>query len=395
MKKKIALIIERANIILGGAERSAFELSTALEAVGFEVDILVAKGEKSIKNIHVLCQSTSGNRTGHHTFAKALKKHFSSNKYDIIHSFLPFDFADIYQPRGGSFTEAALRNAASYRNKFIESYKKTTSLFNFRRTTLLRAEKRLCKNPNGPIVAALSKYVAEQFKSHYGLTNERIVVIPNRVNTNKKADVSEANKLRSQVITRFGLKETDNSVVFLFAANNFRLKGLACLIETMQLVQNQNTARAAFLIVTGSVKPHKYRQLAKRLNVHQKIIFLGPIQNIQDVLSISDVAILPTFYDPSSRFILEAIAADKPVITTRFNGAIDLFIDKRHGLVINSPEDINALAEAMRFFTNTDNIKKASQAIIEDNLKEKVSINRVTKQLQFFYESILEKRGGK
>jgi UDP-glucose:(heptosyl)LPS alpha-1,3-glucosyltransferase len=395
MKKKIALIIERANIILGGAERSAFELSTALEAVGFEVDILVAKGEKSIKNIHVLCQSTSGNRTGHHTFAKALKKHFSSNKYDIIHSFLPFDFADIYQPRGGSFTEAALRNAASYRNKFIESYKKTTSLFNFRRTTLLRAEKRLCKNPNGPIVAALSKYVAEQFKSHYGLTNERIVVIPNRVNTNKKADVSEANKLRSQVITRFGLKETDNSVVFLFAANNFRLKGLACLIETMQLVQNQNTARAAFLIVTGSGKPHKYRQLAKRLNVHQKIIFLGPIQNIQDVLSISDVAILPTFYDPSSRFILEAIAADKPVITTRFNGAIDLFIDKRHGLVINSPEDINALAEAMRFFTNTDNIKKASQAIIEDNLKEKVSINRVTKQLQFFYESILEKRGGK
>jgi UDP-glucose:(heptosyl)LPS alpha-1,3-glucosyltransferase len=393
MKKKIAIIIERANIVLGGAERSAFELSTALEAAGFEVDILAAKGETSIPNIRVLCHDSAGKRTDYCTFAKALGKHFSSNKCDIIHSFLPFDFADIYQPRGGSYTEAALRNAASYQNKFIESYKKITAFLNFRRTALLWAEKRLCKNPNGPTVAALSKYVAEQFKSHYGLTNERIVVIPNGVNTNKKADASEANKLRSQIMAQLDLKETDNPVFFLFAANNFRLKGLACLIEAMQLVQN--ATRFAFLIVIGSGKLHKYRCLAKKLNVDKRIIFLGHIRHIQDALSISDVAILPTFYDPSSRFILEAIAADKPVITTKFNGAIDLFIDKRHGYVIDGPEDINTLAEAIKFFTNTDNIKKNSQAIIEDNLKEKISISRVVKQLQPLYESILEKRGRK
>ena len=43
MKKKIAIIIERATVELGGAERSVFELAEALRDVGLEVDILAAK----------------------------------------------------------------------------------------------------------------------------------------------------------------------------------------------------------------------------------------------------------------------------------------------------------------------------------------------------------------
>jgi glycosyltransferase involved in cell wall biosynthesis len=122
-----------------------------------------------------------------------------------------------------------------------------------------------------------------------------------------------------------------------------------------------------------------------------RLIFLGPVRQIQNLLSAADVAVLPTFYDPSSRFILEAIAAEKPVITTRFNGATDLFIDNRHGKVMDSPEDISRLAEALTYYTNTDNIQKSSRAIVADNLKEEVSINRVAKQLTSLYETILEK----
>jgi glycosyltransferase involved in cell wall biosynthesis len=120
---------------------------------------------------------------------------------------------------------------------------------------------------------------------------------------------------------------------------------------------------------------------------------MGPVREIQSLLSAADVAVLPTFYDPSSRFILEAIAAEKPVITTRFNGAADLFVDNRHGKVIDTPEETGKLAEALTYYTNTDNIQKASQAIAADNLKEEISITRVAKQLTSLYETILERRG--
>jgi len=121
MKKKIAIIIERANIALGGAERSIFELRLALSALDIEVHILAAKGQTKAKNIHILCQDVRGKRTCYFTFVEALKKHLSENYYNIIHSVLPIDFADVYQPRGGSFAESIVRNAASYQNKFVES----------------------------------------------------------------------------------------------------------------------------------------------------------------------------------------------------------------------------------------------------------------------------------
>jgi UDP-glucose:(heptosyl)LPS alpha-1,3-glucosyltransferase len=367
-------------------------LAVALSALRLAVDTLAAKGQTNAENVHVLCGDTPGKRTYYFTFAKVLKKHLSENHYDIIHSVLPFDFADVYQPRGGSFAEAVLRNAASYQNKIIELYKRTTAFTNFRRTMLLRAERKLCKDSNGPVIVALSKYVAEQFKKHYGIGDDRIVVVQNGIKINKQIDVGYADNLHSQILVQLGLKETDNSVFFLFVANNFRLKGLDCLIKAMQLVSQNATARKAYLIVAGNSRINGYRRLAEKLNVHGRIIFLGNVRHIQNALSITDVAILPTFYDPSSRFVLEAMAAGKPVITTEFNGAADLFVNDRHGKVIDRPENIPALAQAISFFTDTNNIRKASQAIVADNLEEKISISRVAKQLMPVYESVLEKR---
>lgn len=393
MKTKIAIIIERANTALGGAERSVFELAAALSVLGFEAHILAAKGQTEAKNIHIMFQDQSGRRTSYFTFEEALKKHLSENQYHLIHSVLPFDFADVYQPRGGAYAESVLRNAASYQNKVLESYKKLTAFTNFRRSVLLRAERKLASESNGPVIAALSDYVAEQFKKHYSTNAQQIVVIHNGVKTDKHINKKKTDRLRTQILGKLGLKEADNPVLFLFAANNFRLKGLNVLIKAIAAAQRYNTERQGYLIVAGKGHAHKYRQIARMLNIHKKIIFLGQVRHIENALSITDVAVLPTFYDPSSRFILEALAAGNPVITTRFNGATDLFVNNRHGKVIDKPEDISALAEAIVYFTKTENIEKASQAIAEDNLEEKISIRRAAGQLAALYESILKKKG--
>jgi glycosyltransferase involved in cell wall biosynthesis len=144
--------------------------------------------------------------------------------------------------------------------------------------------------------------------------------------------------------------------------------------------------------VAGSGKINKFRILAEKFNLGRNIVFPGHLPNIQNAMSISDVAVLPTFYDPCSRFILEALAACKPVITTKFNGASDFFVNNRHGKVINTPEDVDALSKAIRYFTDTKNIENASKAIIEDNLKDNISIDRAARQLLDVYESILQRK---
>ncbi len=395
MKTKVAIIIERANTALGGAERSVFELTAAMSGLGFKVHILAAKGQTEAKNIHILCQDKAVKRTGYFTFSEAIKKHLSENQYGLIHSVLPFDFADVYQPRGGSYAESILRNAASYQNKVLESYKKLTAFTNFRRSILLRAERKLASGPNGPVIAALSEYVAEQFKQHYGTNAQRIMVIPNGVKTDKHINTKHTDRLRTQILAKLGLKEADNPVLFLFAANNFRLKGLGVLIKAMAAAEGYDTERKGYLIVAGKGRANKYRQISRRLKIHKKIIFLGQVRHIENALSVTDVAILPTFYDPSSRFILEALAVGNPVITTRFNGATDLFVNNRHGKVIDKPKDISALTEAIVYFTDTNNIEKASQAIAEDKIEEEISIRRAARQLASVYESIAQRKGGK
>ena len=392
MIKKVAIIIERTNINLGGAERSVFELKAQLSAQGIDVDILAANGENSSKHVKILCQNNKCQRTKLGTFAKALKKYFKTHSYDIIHSVLPLDFADIYQPRGGSYAESIQQNAISYQNNFITSYKKLTSFTNSRRTAMLNAEKRLCRKTDGPIVAALSNYVAQQFKNHYNLPQERITIIPNGVKINKEVDLNESEKLRTQILSQLNLKEADNPALLLFVANNFRLKGLTPLLTALQKTQNTKTQRLPYLIIAGSGKSKKYRSLAKKLGVQNRIIFLGAIRHIQNAMAITDIAVLPTFYDPASRFILEALAADKPVITTKFNGATDLFKQDIHGKVIDRPQNIDALAEAITYFSNTANIEQTANAIIKDNLKQNISIERVANKLIALYETIIEKR---
>ncbi len=57
---KVALIVERADIDLGGAERSLFELACQLSALGVKVTILAAKGQADAENTHILCAEAPG-----------------------------------------------------------------------------------------------------------------------------------------------------------------------------------------------------------------------------------------------------------------------------------------------------------------------------------------------
>jgi len=392
---KTALIIERADIALGGAERSIFELKSQLSTLGIKVTILAAKGHSSLDDIKVLCNRPGRRRCGLAEFQTAIRKHLAQNDYDIIHSTLPFDFADVYQPRGGSYPETIVRNAASYQNKLVSSYKLLTHRANLRRAALLHAERQLCSNEHRTIVAALSQYVQRQFEQHYGLDHERIVVIPNGVKLPKQASRTHADKLRTQILTRLAITESSEPTMFLFAANNFRLKGLWNLIKAMQLLSRRQTARRAYLVVAGSASSAKYRRLARKSGVGEKIVFLGQLRNIQDALSICDIAISPTYYDPCSRYILEALAGAKPVITTRFNGASEMFVNNRHGITIDSPDEIGQLADAINHYCDRTNVRKATDAIIADNLGDSISIARHAERVVKLYKSILQTKGVK
>ncbi|MBN1817926.1 MAG: glycosyltransferase family 4 protein [Sedimentisphaerales bacterium] len=388
---RVAIIIERADVSLGGAERSVLELAGQLSTLGLEVTILAAKGSMDAENVQVLCPKRRGKRTPLPAFDKALQQHFVAHRYDIIHSTLPFGFADVYQPRGGSYREAMLQNAASYEHPILAFTKRRLHWINRKRTAMLRAERILCRRDE-TIVAALSDYVKRKFQQHYGLPDERIAVIPNGVRIRSQIDEKAVDQLRARVLREMNLQEVHQPALYLFAANNFRLKGLGPLLEALVMVR-KSIDRPVCVLVAGSGNIRPYLRLAGKFGLSDRIAFLGKIHPIQHALAVADAAVLPTWYDPSSRFILEALAAGTPVITTRYNGAAEMYTDGRHGITLERPDDIERLAEAMAFYSDPENVELAREAILTDRLIDEVSLARHGQQLIDLYENILRARG--
>ena len=143
---------------------------------------------------------------------------------------------------------------------------------------------------------------------------------------------------------RDSLGVRDNTLLFLLAAHNFRLKGLPELLNLMtRLVANN---RRVHLAVAGGRHRAKWRQIAANLGLAENVTLLGTVGDMVPYYAAADAYVHPTYYDPCSLVLLEAAASGLPIITTRrCNGAAELFRDGSEMLTVEDPAADDALYE--------------------------------------------------
>ncbi len=142
---------------------------------------------------------------------------------------------------------------------------------------------------------------------------------------------------------KWGVAPTD--AVALFAGMNYRLKGLEPLLH----------ADSADVGATGrsgcwwpaATKTAEFERLAQRLGVADRVRFVGYCADMRNAYFAADFFVHPTFYDPCSNVVLEAMACGLPVVTTRYNGASELLHPPLEGYVIDDPHDHERLAACL------------------------------------------------
>jgi UDP-glucose:(heptosyl)LPS alpha-1,3-glucosyltransferase len=100
----------------------------------------------------------------------------------------------------------------------------------------------------------------------------------------------------------------------------------------------------------------------------------------------ADIFLLPTLYDPFSNACLEALAAGRPVITTRANGFSEIIENGRHGTVVERADDIEGIRNALEFWGDSerraqaqiDNLALATQFDISRNVGETLRVLMTT-----------------
>ena len=150
---------------------------------------------------------------------------------------------------------------------------------------------------------------------------------------------------RAQARTRFGYREDDR--VLLFVGNELERKGFDTLLEAIGLLRDPTVK----LLGAGHVAPDTdaYRSLIERLDLTDRIQWVGSSDDVAFLHAASDVFALPTRYEPWGLVIVEALGSGLPVVTSQVAGAALAVHDGQTGRLVRDPEDPAELASGLRW----------------------------------------------
>lgn len=126
-----------------------------------------------------------------------------------------------------------------------------------------------------------------------------------------------------------------------------RRKGQDLLIEAVaRLVRGEAGPRPqALLVGDGPTRPLLAEQ-ARRLGVTGDVRFLGAVADVRPALAAMDVFVLPSREEGMSNALMEAMAAERPVVATSVGGNGEVVTHEQSGLLVPG-DDVPALVGAV------------------------------------------------
>lgn len=354
---KIALNIEFIGARRGGAEKYAGMLARWLASAGHQVQAFareVDAGELPKNSSFHPVQPRRIPGFGwlrSFAFARASAKSIRRANVDLAIGFVKAWNVDAYVAVAGAHPASLLYNSRRFRNPLLRAAWWITKYASPKQWVFRAIERRqFGKRP--PFVIAPARMVAQHFERFHGVSPDRMAIVPNGI---ASLPSNESLRLgRERFRGRFGL--APDQVAVLFAAHNYALKGLTPLL--MAFAKIARKCPQARLLICGSPKDGRYRRKAQTLGIAEQTSFLGFVDDIRDSFAGADIFAFPTFYDPCSLVIPEAMAAGLPVITTRQNGATDLIAVGETGFVIDEPWATTQLADSIECLVHNDSLRQ-------------------------------------
>jgi N-acetyl-alpha-D-glucosaminyl L-malate synthase BshA len=173
-------------------------------------------------------------------------------------------------------------------------------------------------------ITAVSQNLKDETFKYFAITKE-IEVIYNFV------DVTRFNK---KPIDAFRKVIAPHGEKILMHASNFRkVKRIDDVVTVFANVRK--TMPAKLLMVGDGPERHAAEEQARSLGIEEDIRFLGKQEQMEDILAVSDVFLLPSEYESFGLAALEAMAARDVVISTNAGGLAEINIQGVTGFMAN------------------------------------------------------------
>jgi UDP-glucose:(heptosyl)LPS alpha-1,3-glucosyltransferase len=252
---------------------------------------------------------------------------------------------DVLYPQGGLHVASAAHNLLKYRMPWVRRFARVAKAFDLAHRSYARLERRQYCTPPRPLIVVNSNMVLRHFRHYYRIDPNDVRVIPSAIDPDRFLEHDRPRR-RLEWRQRWGVGPGET--VALFMGMNYRLKGIEPLLHAIRLLKPEQIGDRGFrLLIFGNPEARRYERLAGRLGIRERVRFLGHCREPRNCYFAADFLVHPTFYDPCSLVVLEALACGLPVITSRYNGAAELIEPSREGFVINDPHDHERLASCI------------------------------------------------
>jgi UDP-glucose:(heptosyl)LPS alpha-1,3-glucosyltransferase len=186
-------------------------------------------------------------------------------------------------------------------------------------------------------IAAVSRRIAEDLHRFYPRPDETKVIY----NGLDLECFSPQRCVRLRFSSRLALSIRHQDFALLLIGNDWRNKGLNCLLEAMATAANQ---RLRALIVGGD-DPRPFRPRIARLGLEGQVQFCQLRPDVETYYAAADAYVGPSLNDAFAQPPAEAMACGLPVITSRQNGASEIITHGCNGLVLEDAADSKGLAD--------------------------------------------------
>jgi L-malate glycosyltransferase len=182
-------------------------------------------------------------------------------------------------------------------------------------------------------ITAVSENLRTETYKHFKITKE-IEVIVNFV---------DVNRFHRKGIDAFKKVIAPSGERILMHASNFRkLKRIPDVINIFKEVNDKIPSRL-MLVGDGPERPAA-EDLCRELNLCDHIRFVGKQEQMEDILAIADLFLLPSEYESFGLAALEAMAAGVPVVTTNAGGLSEINIPGETGYM-SDVGDVKSMGE--------------------------------------------------
>jgi len=225
-------------------------------------------------------------------------------------------------------------------------------------------------------VTAVSQWLKEQTAENFG-TSKAIEVVPNFV------DPQRFHPREADVCHLFGASNDP----MLCHVSNFR--PVKRVLDVMEVFARVNRVVPSRLAMIGD-GPDRFaaERFARDHNLSSRVTFLGNVGNLEQIVSSSDLFLLPSEAESFGMAALEAMACEVPVIATRAGGLPEVVDDGETGYLL-PVGGVDAMAARAIEILSDHAVRRRMGAAAREAAITRFDENRIVPRYREVYERVI------